>query len=171
MQATERTTQSNTGRPLTGRIVLVWLLAFFGVIFSVNITMMTLAVETLPGTDVDNPYGAGLAYNNEITAARAQEARGWQVVAHVERQADGEGSIRVEARDAAGKPLSGMVFSARLARPTDRRADHDVGLTERESGVYRGTSEGVAVGQWDLIIEGERGSERMFLSRNRLVLR
>jgi len=70
-----KTTQSKTGRPLTGRSVLFCLLAFFGVIISVNIAMMTLAVETLPGTDVDSPYSAGLAYNQEITAARAQEAR------------------------------------------------------------------------------------------------
>jgi nitrogen fixation protein FixH len=158
-------------KPLTGRTVLLSILVFFGVVIAVNITMMTLAVETLPGTDVDNPYAAGLAYNKEISAARAQEARGWHVVAHVERQADGQGTIRVEARDGAGVPVSGLAFFARLAHPIDRRADHSVSLFEDEPGVYRGTTENVAAGQWELIIEGERGPERMFMSRNRLVLR
>jgi nitrogen fixation protein FixH len=86
-------------KTLTGRTALLSILAFFGVVMAVNVTMMTLAVETLRGTDVDNPYSAGLAYNKEISAARAQEARGWQVVAHVERQADRQSTIRVEARD------------------------------------------------------------------------
>jgi nitrogen fixation protein FixH len=158
-------------KPLTGWTVFLSILAFFGVVMAVNVTMMTLAVETLPGTDVDNPYGAGLAYNKEISAARAQEARGWHVVAHVERQADGQSTIRVEARDNAGVPVTGLAFFARLAHPIDRRADHAASLFENEPGIYRGTAENVAVGQWELIIEGERGSERMFMSRNRLVLR
>jgi len=162
---------SAAGKPLTGRTVLFCILAFFAVIISVNVTMMTLAIETLPGTDVDNPYSAGLAYNREISAARAQDARGWRVTAHVERQPDGQSSIRVEARNAAGAPVTGMAFSALLARPTDRRADHAVTLSEDELGIYRGTADGVAAGQWDLIVEGERGTERMFMSRNRLVLR
>jgi nitrogen fixation protein FixH len=158
-------------KPLTGRTVLLCILAFFGVVIVVNVTMVTLAVETLPGTDVDNPYGAGLAYNKEISAARAQEALGWFVVAHVEHQADGQSTIRVEARDSAGVPVTGLAFSARLAHPIDRRADHAVSLSEGEPGVYRGTAENVMAGQWELIIEGERASERMFMSRNRLVLR
>jgi nitrogen fixation protein FixH len=162
---------SFSGRPLTGRTVLFSILAFFGVIIAVNVTMMTLAIETLPGTDVDNPYRVGLAYNDEISAARAQAARGWQVAARVVRQSDGRSSIRVEARDAAGAPLKGLAFSAQLVRPTDRRADHAVALAEREAGVYGGAIDGVAPGQWDLIIQGERDSERMFLSRNRLVLK
>jgi len=157
-------------KPLTGRTVLFSIFAFFGVVIAVNVTMMTLAVETLPGVDVDNPYGAGLAYNKEISAARAQAARGWHVVAHVERQADGKGIIRVEARDGLGAPVTGIAFYARLAHPIDRRADHAVPLSESERGIYRGTAENVRAGQWELIIEGERGSERMFRSRNRMVL-
>lgn len=157
-------------RPLTGRTVLVCILAFFGVIIAVNVTMMTLAIKTLPGTDVDNPYASGIAYNNEISAAREQEARRWRVAVRIERDRDGHGSIRVEASDAAGAPVTAIAFSARLARPTDRRADHTVPLVERESGVYRGGVDGVAAGLWELIVEGQRGSERLFMSRNRLVL-
>jgi len=162
---------NDTDRPLTGRTVLFSIVAFFAVVIAVNVTMMTLAVSTLPGNDVDNPYGLGLAYNEEISAAREQAARGWQVAAHVERSADGHGSIAVEARDANGAGVTGLVFTARLARPADRRADLSVPLVERDLGVYRGTAADVAAGQWELIIEADRGSERLFLSRNRLTLR
>ena len=156
---------------LTGRTVLLSILAFFAVIIGVNVTMMTLAIKTLPGTEVDNAYGAGLAYNREISAAQAQDALGWKVAAHVEREADGHGRIGIEARDASGSPVTGLAFFARLSRPIDQRADQRIALTERERGVYRGNADNVAAGQWDLVIEADRGSERMFRSRNRLMLR
>ena len=41
-------------RPLTGRMVLFSLLTFFGVVIGVNVIMMRLAIQTLPGTDVDS---------------------------------------------------------------------------------------------------------------------
>ncbi len=56
-------------KPLTGRMVLVMLVAFFVVVFGVNGLMMTLAVQTLPGTEVDSAYSASLAYEKEIGAA------------------------------------------------------------------------------------------------------
>ncbi len=157
-------------KPLTGRTVLIWLIAFFGVVFGVNLLMAKLALDTLSGTEVDSAYQASLAYNREISAARAQAERHWRVGAHVERDADQHARVRVEARDADGAPLSGIAFSARLARPTDKRADRMVALAERESGVYRGEAADVGEGQWDLIIEADRGEERVFLSRNRVVL-
>ena len=136
-----------------------------------NVVMLKLAIDTLPGTDVDSAYRASLAYNAEIAAAAAQATRGWSVVGHVERDADGRAAVRVEARDAANAPLTGLAFSARLSRPTDKRADRSTFLLERESGIYLGKVGDLAPGQWDLVIEAERGSERLFLSRNRLVLR
>ena len=60
---------SASPKPLTGRKVLFVLLAFFGVVIGVNMIMMRLAIQTLPGTDVDSAYSASLAYENEIAAA------------------------------------------------------------------------------------------------------
>jgi hypothetical protein len=43
-------------------------------------------------------------------------------------------------------------------------------VSENGGGSYRGTTHGVAAGQWDLVIEAERDGQRLFLSRNRVVL-
>jgi nitrogen fixation protein FixH len=51
-----------SGRPLTGRMVLIILLAFFGTVIGVNVTMMKLAIATLPGTEVDSAYSASIGY-------------------------------------------------------------------------------------------------------------
>src|SRR3954463_7253710 len=109
-------------KPLTGTKVFLMLVAFFGVVIGVNATMMKLAIATLPGTDVDSPYAAGLTYDREISAAQDQAARTWQVSAHIERPAEGAATLRVDARDAKGQPMSGLKFGGRLERPTDKRA-------------------------------------------------
>ncbi len=157
-------------RPLTGRRVLLYLVAFFGVIFVANGALVKFAIETLPGTEVDSAYRASLAFNAEIAAAHAQAQRGWHVVAHVERNGEGGARLRIDARDAAGAPLGGVGFTARLERPTDVRGDRSFVLTEREAGIYSGQAADVWPGQWELIVEAARGNERVFLSRNRVVL-
>ena len=157
-------------KPLTGRKVLFMLIAFFGVVFAVNFLMMKLAIDTLPGTEVDSTYSASLAYQDEIAAAHEQNLRNWQVDAHIQRGADGSATLQVEARDNSGLPMSGLNFQGRFERPTDRRADQPVALAEIASGIYRGTAAVIAPGQWDLVLQGDAAGRRMFLSKNRVLL-
>jgi len=157
-------------KPLTGTKVLLMLVAFFGVVIGVNVTMAKLAISTLPGTEVDSPYSAGLTYEKEITAAHDQAARKWQVNAHIQRSAAGDATVQVEARDASGRPMTGLKFQGRLERPADKRADLAVNLSEVGIGIYRGNATAVAPGLWDLVLEGDAHGERMFMSKNRVVL-
>jgi nitrogen fixation protein FixH len=157
-------------KPLTGRMVLFMLVAFFGVVIGVNAIMMRLAIQTLPGTEVDSAYSASLAYEKEIAAAHDQDARAWKVNAHIQRGPDGDATLQVEARDSRGMPMSGLTFQGRFERPTDRRADQPVGLTEIGGGIYRGSAPLIAPGQWDLVLEGDAAGRRMFLSKNRVQL-
>jgi nitrogen fixation protein FixH len=155
---------------LTGAKVLFMLVAFFVVVFGVNFLMMGLAIDTLPGTDVDSAYSASLAYENEITAAHEQSARNWRVDAHVQRAASGGATVEVEAVDASGQPVTGLTFEGRLQRPIDRRADQILTLAEVGIGIYRGSAPQVPAGQWDLVLEGQAAGQRMFLSKNRVQL-
>lgn len=157
-------------KPLTGGKVLVMLIAFFGVVFGVNMIMMRLAIQTLPGTEVDSAYAASLAYEKEILAAHDQNARNWKVDAHIQRGPDGGATLQVEARDDTGRPMSGLKFQGRFERPTDRRADQPVVLAEMGIGIYRGAAPLLAAGQWDLVLEGLAAGRRIFLSKNRVLL-
>jgi nitrogen fixation protein FixH len=162
--------KAQPSRPITGRMVFFMMVAFFGVVIGVNVIMMRLAIQTLPGTEVDSAYSASLAYQKEITTAQAQSARNWRVEAHVERSGQGGATLLVEARDNLGRPMSGLKFQGRFERPTDRRADLAVSLAEVGIGIYRGNAEAVAPGQWDLVVEGVAGGQRLFLSKNRVLL-
>ncbi|MEH2627050.1 nitrogen fixation protein FixH [Bradyrhizobium sp. AZCC 1719] len=157
-------------RPITGRMVFFMMVAFFGVVIGVNLVMMRLAIQTLPGTEVDSAYSASLAYQKEIATAQAQSARNWKVDAHVERSGQGGATLQIEARDNFGRPMSGVKFQGRFERPTDRRADQLVALAEVGIGIYRGSAEAIAPGQWDLVLEGVASGQRLFLSRNRVSL-
>jgi nitrogen fixation protein FixH len=157
-------------KPLTGRKVLFMLVAFFGVVIAVNVIMAKLAIQTLPGTEVDSAYSASLAYENEIASAHDQNARNWKVDAHIQRGPDGGATLQVEARDSSGLPMIGLNFQGRFERPADRRADQPVALAEVASGIYRGSAPLIGPGQWDLVLEGDAAGQRMFLSKNRVLL-
>ncbi|WOH64290.1 FixH family protein [Bradyrhizobium sp. BWA-3-5] len=156
-------------RPLSGGMVLLMLVAFFGVVTGVNVAMMKLAITTLPGTEVDSAYSASLGYEKEIAAARDQAARQWKVDAHIQRDADGAAVLQVESRDKAGRPITGLTFAGRLERPTDKRADLAVTLEEVGFGIYRARFDAIAFGQWDLVLEGDQAGQRVFLSKNRVL--
>jgi nitrogen fixation protein FixH len=159
-----------TGRGLSGRTVLFSLIGFFAVVIGVNVTMMTLAISTMPGTEVESPYLAGIKYNAEIASAHAQEARGWHLTSHVDRAGDGRAVVTIEARDRNGAPLTGLALAVKLARPTDQRADRAFLVGERTAGRYSGEASDVAAGIWDLEVEADRGGERLFRSKNRITL-
>ena len=161
---------TTTGRPLTGRAVLFMLIAFFGVVIGVNLLMMRLAIDTLPGTDVESAYRASLAYEHEIQTAHEQDSRHWRVEATVARSGIEGADIRISVQDKNGAPMTGLDFSGRLERPTDKRADRAVTLTEVGAGIYKGRAEGVPAGQWNFVLEGDARGKRVFRSRNRVLL-
>jgi nitrogen fixation protein FixH len=159
------------GYRLTGRHVLVWLIAFFGVVFVVNFTMMHYAVSTFSGLEDDSPYKNGLAYNTDLDAARRQNERGWHVEARMVRGSEGDLRFAIETTDAARAALSGLDGVMRLERPADRRFDHEVEIAPVGSGRYEAVFGTVEPGQWDAVIELRSKGEKQFVSRNRIILK
>ena len=155
-------------RPLTGGRVLVMLVAFFGTVAAVNALMIHYALSTFRGEVADHPYEVGLAYNSEIEAARAQEARGWKVDVRFRNAPHGK-SFEVSARDSAGAPLDGLRLIGTFAAPADMALDRPVELERRAPGVYVGQVP-VGPGNWDLELSAARGGETLFQSKNRIHL-
>ncbi len=160
---------SKPPRPWTGRMVFLSLLGFFGVVFAVNGVMIHEALSTFDGLETESAYKAGRMFEQEVAMAKAQEARHWRVDARLTPSADGA-RLDIDARDAAGRPLTGLDATATFERPTDLRLDRDVAVSETTPGRFRGSA-ALAPGQWDLVIELSRHGERQFRSINRIVLK
>jgi nitrogen fixation protein FixH len=161
---------STEPRQLTGRMVLAMIVAFFAVIIGVNAFMAHEALSTFRGVDADSAYRAGQLFEHEVAMAKAQDAEHWQVDAKVTPAADGTAVLEIAAHDASGAPLSGMTTTAVLARPTDRHLDRTITISEDGAGHYRGAA-AIEPGQWDLILELSRQGNRLFRSKNRVVIK
>jgi len=156
-------------RKVTGRMVLICLVAFFAVVTGVNAIMIAAAVSTFGGLETESAYQAGLAFARDRAAAAAQDSLHWQVKAKVSSVA-GATLVEVLANDDADRPLAGLQASARLAHPADKRADRVIVLHEDAPGRFQGRDASLS-GQWELIVELSRDRTRLFRSKNRIFLR
>lgn len=160
------------GRPLTGRKVLLIAIAFFGVVFTMNLgVLLPNAIKTFRGIETPSAYRASQDFNANRVIAAEQAARGWNVEAHVERGEDGVVVARITTRDRDGAMLAPMEGEAMLARPADRRMDLSAPAELIGYGSYEARFEDVAIGQWDIVLTFMQDGERVFHSRNRIVLR
>lgn len=154
-------------RVLTGRMVLIYLVAFFGVIFAMNFFMIRVAISTFSGVETESAYKAGLSFKNDIAAVNAQDARHWNVEANLQR---GEASrIVVTARDSQAQSIVGLSTDIRLAHPTDKRRDVAIEFVETTPGQFQSLTP-LPEGQWDLVIGLKRGEEIVFRSKSRITL-
>jgi nitrogen fixation protein FixH len=157
-------------RELTGRMVLLWLVAFFGVVFAVNGVLVRAAISTFGGVETASSYKAGLQFEQDVATAQRQDALHWQVSGNLTRDGAGVAVLDVIARDANGAPLAGLSADAWLAHPADERLDHVIPVRSVSGGVFHGSAE-AQPGQWELIVDLFRGGDRLFRSRSRVTLR
>jgi nitrogen fixation protein FixH len=125
---------------LTGRHVLVMIVAFFVVVIGVNLSMVFLALDSWSGLSTDDPYQRGLRYNKTLEAMAHRDALGWRESLGFTPGADvkGEpaGRISVEMRDREGNLLEGLVVSGQIRRPIREGFDREVTLTAVSAGRY-----------------------------------
>lgn len=155
------------GRPLTGWKVLAMFVGFFVTVFIVDGVMAFKAIRTFSGEVNPHPYERGLAYNQDIAAARAQAALDWKVDVRVARASPDEATIAVEAHDASGQPVTGVEMKALLAAPADVAKDVRAALAETTPGHYAAKTT-LPRGQRDLVLTAERDGREVFRSKNRI---
>jgi nitrogen fixation protein FixH len=166
MSSTASTTRAP--RILTGRMVLFYFIAFFGVIFAMNFYMVRVALSSFSGVETDSAYKAGLSFKNDVAAAHAQDVRHWAVEVSLQRGSDATRVI-VTARDAQSQPLLGLIPEVRLAHPTDKRRDVPVDFVEVTPGRFQSLTP-MPRGQWDLVIALKRADDTVFRSKSRISL-
>lgn len=164
-------TNGKDPKAISGRTVLVWLLCFFGVIFTANGIFLYLALGSFPGVVVESSYEAGQAYNKEIAAARAQSELNWQVSSELLRQGDTGGRLTVVAADADTTPLYGIEIQATLKHPAQEKADIELLLRADGGGRYVSDIAELPAGNWTLVLQIDQDGTRKFKSENRVFVK
>ena len=129
MQDTDFQPQS---APITGRKVLLIVLAFFGVIIAANMTMLYFAVNNFAGLVVKNSYVASQNFEADRERARAAPISNWTVDAE-----PGSDALRLKIADASGDLVVGAALSGVIGRRSHDREDFAAEFVEIEPGLYR----------------------------------
>jgi nitrogen fixation protein FixH len=155
---------------VTGHHVLFGILAFFAVVFAVNGYFLFAALSTHSGVVANEPYRKGLDYNARIAADERQAELGW----HDEVSVTGDGKVSVTVLDHQTQPLSGLVISGTIGRPSTVRHDRTFRLAEQERGRYATEVGALEPGSWIIAIEARSGAEDIepaYRARRRLWLK
>ena len=140
---------AETPKPITGKHVLVSLIAFFGVIIAVNFTMAYLANSTWSGLIVKNGYVASQSFDKDLARAKAQDAMGWKV-----EMSQTPDRVRFTFTDKAANKIEGLQVSGQLERPATARDDQAVTFSTIGAGVYSAPVK-LAPGVWEIEIEAK----------------
>ena len=160
-----RTTDSRSQGGFTGFHMLAIMIAFFGVIIAVNVTMAVTASTSWTGLVVKNTYVASQEFNRKAQEGRAQAALGWTATLTVR---DGAVRFALADTDAAIKPIQGG--TATFRRPVNDVEDRVVTLAAMRDGSLTG-SVALADGAWIVEVQAEVGLAHPFRETRRLSIR
>ncbi|MBC6404878.1 MAG: FixH family protein [Rhodospirillales bacterium] len=155
-----------TDRPFTGRHLRYWLLGFFGTMFAANAIFIWLALDTFTGVVSDTAYQDGLAYNQRLEAAAAQQALRWRG-----RVTQNDRTVVLELQDAKGAEVRALALKAHFLRPTDEEADQVRPMVETLPGRYEAPLDLPYSGNWHLVIGGTGPAGVVFETRKRIRVR
>lgn len=155
----------HTNREFTGRHMLFVMLAFFGVIITVNITMAVLATRSWTGLVVGNTYVASQEFNERTERGRAQLSLGWQAALSVE-----PGRLGYRITDRNGSVIALEHVTLLLHRPVSAANDTEIILERSADGGY---VKDITLddGSWIVEVEADAGLEFPYRDVRRIQVR
>lgn len=156
-----------TRRPteFTGRHMLLIMLAFFGVIIAVNVTMATFANTSWSGLVVKNSYVASQQFNDMAQRGRAQAALGWVGTLVI----DGS-TLRYSLADREGRPVPLAAVDVIFRRPVSDTEDRTFALAAEGDGWYAAAAD-LNDGVWIVEVDADAAQEHPYRDVRRVVLR
>ncbi|MGF1462307.1 MAG: FixH family protein [Maricaulaceae bacterium] len=141
---------------VTGRFVLIAMLAFFGVVIGVIAVFITVATRTFSGVVSETAYEDGLNYDAALAERRAQAALDWRfAIQATPRDAESRSTVSVVVTDAEGAPAPVQNVRLRLSRPVSRDQDQSMALSQGPDGVWRVRTV-LEPGAWDASVTAQR---------------
>lgn len=152
-------------RQFTGRHFLLIMIAFFGVIVTVNVTMAVYANTSWTGFVVRNSYVAGLEFNRKSQEHREQAALGWTSALTLSG-----GTVSFTLADANGSPVPLESGTASFRRPVSDAEDTTLDLAAGADGALAAP---VALpdGGWIVGVTADAGRDAPWHETRRIVVR
>lgn len=160
-------TVSKAPRQITGRMVLIGFILFFGTIIAVNGVLMYFALNTWPGLVTEDAYIKGVNYNDTIAASESQRLLAWEVGVAL----DSDKKLRISIIDNNTAPVLGLKVEAALTRPL---GDHKIvilTMLENQSGAYEGKFAAPIPGRWKVDIKAISSTGSVFKSRQEIMVK
>lgn len=130
-------------KELTGRHVLLMLLAFFGVMLAVNAYFTVAAVKTFRGEDVKRSYRQGLDYNQTLQERAQQSELGWAIAANTNVLADDRVEILLSFNNENNRGIGNLEITGLLSHRVDSRFDKDITFQAIGGGRYKAVVDGL----------------------------
>jgi len=132
-------------RRFSGRHMTAILIAFFGVVIAVNLTMATFATRTFGGVVVENSYVASQQYNDWLAAAERQQKLAWSIEPTLDEMRHVTVTLSID-----GARVSGFA-----RHPLGR--EEDVPLAFVTKGTQSRTVNALPPGRWNIHLLVRRG--------------
>ncbi|TSE10897.1 FixH family protein [Mesorhizobium intechi] len=158
------TAKAQKSREFTGRHMLVVIVAFFGVVIAVNLTMATLASTSWTGLVVENTYVASQQFNKKAEEGRAQAALGWTGKLTI-----AWGEVRYSLTDAAGKPVPLHGVKVLFRHPAYEKEDKAITLA-LGSGQDFAAQHTPKDGVWIVEVDADAGLDRAYRDVRRIMI-
>ncbi len=114
-----------------------------------------------PGTTSHDFQEKETLYNEYLQQLEIQKQRGWQVKkGFISTPYAGEPVIfQVQVLDKSGVPVQGASVQGRFLRPSDKREDFNIDLTEVEPGLFQQEVRMSLPGRWYLVLQVRRDDD------------
>ena len=136
--------------PITGWHMFAMMVAFFGVIIAVNLTMARLAISSFGGVQVENSYVASQHFNTWLAEARADRALGWAAEARLDES-------RHLAVTVTGAPQP-LALTAMARHPLGRLPDQPLTFHRQRGGAFVSTT-ALPQGRWIVRLQVVAGDD------------
>ncbi len=129
-----------------------WLIVgFFVVIAGVLFTFAYVAITTYRGVVTDQAYEKGVAYNDVIARAQAQDEKGWESTIDVHSRV-----MTFRLVDRRGDAVRVDAVKLTMFRPTQAGIDRDYTMHAQSNGTYTADmSDLPAIGIWEARIKAQ----------------
>lgn len=152
-------------KEFTGKHMLGAMVAFFGVIITVNLIMARFAITTWSGLVVPNTYVASQEFNGKAAQSREIAALGYQLDLD-----SGVEGLSIIFTDRSGAPALADSMITELRRPVGTDQDQELVMTRDSDGIYRAPGQ-LAEGEWIATVTAIRDGETLYKRGRRFHVR